>query len=495
MQHSVPAGSGRTTPALGKSIRDLPVSASLHTAVPFIATAALLGAALLTGGDRENVALIMLIVASPAVAWLRLPGDSVRRASSSQFLLVCIAAGLHGLPAAAGVGILGFLLEGAPGRRAGGTRELKRVGLFSGIASVAFAMAASIDPALDSFAILLWMAFAALWLLRRDSGRQALGIRIAVFGWLAIMLLMPVWSAWLPDSTSAYRTAGEPALRFALWFMTIDTALVSLIGLGTLGRAGIRFWQREFLPTFARYSTMAVAAAVGVALFAIAGLFGLVSGLLAFGMASLILRDREMADRKRIATICALSSALDARDPYTKGHSDRVAAYSVAIASRLGWSDKARRELEVAAHLHDVGKIGVPDAILLAPGRLSEEQFAVIRGHAELSAGIVRNVPDFRAVSSIVLQHHERLDGSGYPRGLKAAEIHPAARILGVADSFDAMTSNRPYRSAMSSEQAIEELCRSAGRHYDPDVVDALAELSRTEELDAALRFGYCLTH
>jgi HD-GYP domain-containing protein (c-di-GMP phosphodiesterase class II) len=196
-----------------------------------------------------------------------------------------------------------------------------------------------------------------------------------------------------------------------------------------------------------------------------------------------------------VSTVCVLASALDARDKYTKGHADRVSAYAVVLAEKLGWSGQSRRDLELAAHLHDIGKVGVPDEVLLKPGRFTEDEFAIMKRHSAIGASIVSNSPEVRHVAQTICQHHERIDGSGYPCGLRGEEITPAARILGVADAFDAMTSNRPYRDAMDEQTALGIIQRARGIEFEPNVVDALVDIIEDGDVDAVLEYGYCLTH
>ena len=196
-----------------------------------------------------------------------------------------------------------------------------------------------------------------------------------------------------------------------------------------------------------------------------------------------------------VATLCALTSALDARDPYTRGHSDRVAAYSVAIADMLGWSRRRRRALEIPAHLHDVGKIGISDEILRKPGRFTPDERAVMEGHPVGSWAIVRNVPDLARIATMIRQHHERLDGSGYPDGLAGEAISPEAQIMAVADVYDALTSDRPYRSGVALAGAISEIERGSGVLFSPEVVRALGWLVLHDRIDATLQYAYCLSH
>jgi len=175
-------------------------------------------------------------------------------------------------------------------------------------------------------------------------------------------------------------------------------------------------------------------------------------------------------------TVKALAAAIDAKDEYTHGHSFRVAQYSVTIANKMGLSEKELADLEIAAYMHDLGKIGVPESILGKPGKLSDEEFAQIKMHPVYTDKILQpiNLPDF--IVNAAVHHHERLDGSGYPHGLRGDKISLFARIIAVADVFDALTSDRPYRSAMPVETALEELCKQVDREFDRNVVLALIE-------------------
>jgi putative nucleotidyltransferase with HDIG domain len=180
-------------------------------------------------------------------------------------------------------------------------------------------------------------------------------------------------------------------------------------------------------------------------------------------------------------TLSALSRALDARDNETEGHSLRVADYAVRIARRMGLGDAEVEELKLGALLHDVGKIGVPDAILRKPGRLTEEEWAVMRRHCEFGLEIVRDIPHLSRAADLIRYHHERFDGGGYPHGLWGGEIPLAARIFSVADTLDAMTSDRPYRKGRTFGEALEEIRRCSGTQFDPQVVRALMDLSLSD--------------
>jgi putative nucleotidyltransferase with HDIG domain len=183
-------------------------------------------------------------------------------------------------------------------------------------------------------------------------------------------------------------------------------------------------------------------------------------------------------------TIKALSLAIEAKDNYTRGHSERVAEYSFAIARRLKLPEDQVETIRYMALLHDIGKIGIEEYILNKSGQLTTEEYARIKEHAVIGSNIVKEVEQLGDAYLSVRHHHERFDGAGYPDGLKGDEIPLGARIIAVADTFDAMTSDRIYRNGLSSDNAIAELQRVMGRQLDPSVVKAfLAEIEGQVEI------------
>lgn len=184
------------------------------------------------------------------------------------------------------------------------------------------------------------------------------------------------------------------------------------------------------------------------------------------------------------ATLRALAGALEARDVETRGHCDRVVAYSLRLGDELGLAHDGLIGLEQGALLHDIGKIGVPDHILLKRGSLTEPEWVQMRQHIDHGLRIVSHVDFLRGAVPVVSQHHEKFDGSGYPLALRGDQIHLNARIFAVADAFDAITSDRPYRAAASYEYACQELLRNVGNHFDPQVVEAFLRVSEDEWAD-----------
>jgi putative nucleotidyltransferase with HDIG domain len=180
--------------------------------------------------------------------------------------------------------------------------------------------------------------------------------------------------------------------------------------------------------------------------------------------------------RSYLGTISALYFALEARDPYTRGHSERVFHYCLHVGKRLGLTPAELVNLKYAALLHDLGKIGVPDSILKKPGRLTEDEYRTIKDHPVVGAAILDPVNFLNRAKEIIRQHHEHYDGAGYPDGLKADRINIQGRIIAVVDAFDAMRSDRPYRNARTQQEALAELNQLAGTQFCPECVQAFGE-------------------
>jgi putative nucleotidyltransferase with HDIG domain len=196
-----------------------------------------------------------------------------------------------------------------------------------------------------------------------------------------------------------------------------------------------------------------------------------------------------------VSDLLALSRAIETRDPHSAGHAARVGVMAEVVAERLGWDEANVELLRMGAALHDVGKLRVSERILRKPGPLDADELAEMRRHPEEGALMVAKVRSLRLVVPAVLYHHERWDGSGYPVGIEGEGIPPEARVLAVVDAFDAMTSDRPYRRAMTERLAVAELERCTSMQFDPEVVRVFAEAWRDGSLaDAALDMSRAAT-
>lgn len=186
------------------------------------------------------------------------------------------------------------------------------------------------------------------------------------------------------------------------------------------------------------------------------------------------------------SVIVSLAQTIEARDSTTDGHCHRLARYAVTLGKEVGLSEEELIALEKGGYLHDIGKVGVPDAVLLKPSPLTPEEFEVMKQHTIIGDRLCGELRSLRKVRPIVRHHHERLDGSGYPDGLRGNEIPLLAQVMGVVDVYDALTTTRPYKLAMTPDRAFEELRREAARGWrDPELVEALFRVSRAGGLDA----------
>ena len=185
----------------------------------------------------------------------------------------------------------------------------------------------------------------------------------------------------------------------------------------------------------------------------------------------------EKLEKSYLESIATLRYTVEAKDSYTRGHSDRVSEYSVLIGKKLGLSDLQLRTLQIGGLFHDIGKIGVPDSILLKESKLTDDEYSEIKNHPSIGAHILSNATIFKDIIPIVKHHHERYDGKGYPNMLKGNEIPYLARITAIADSFDAMTSKRSYRDSLPIETVIDEFRKNKGTQFDPELTDIFLDI------------------
>jgi putative nucleotidyltransferase with HDIG domain len=181
-----------------------------------------------------------------------------------------------------------------------------------------------------------------------------------------------------------------------------------------------------------------------------------------------LLERSEMLEVSNRAIIAAFAVSIEARDPHTQGHTMRVTEYAIALARTLGWNKTKLEEVRLGCAMHDVGKIAIPDHVLLKPGKLTDEEFASIKTHPVVGARMIQGIQYLEPARPYILHHHERYDGRGYPDRLEGEQIPPEGRLTAIADAFDAMTSNRIYRSGMGKERALEEIQNGAGKQFDP---------------------------
>jgi HD-GYP domain-containing protein (c-di-GMP phosphodiesterase class II) len=189
----------------------------------------------------------------------------------------------------------------------------------------------------------------------------------------------------------------------------------------------------------------------------------------------------EQASVLRNSVICAFNQLLDLKDLNTGVHSTRLAEWGLRVGQELGLDENTLRNLEVAALLHDIGKVGIPDAILRKPGKLDAEEYALIKKHPDYGWAVLRMLPGFESAALDILHHHESVDGSGYPAGLRSSEIPIVSRIVCVIDAYDAMVSSRPYRKGLPFEEAARRLIASSGTQFDQSVVNSFLPIAQLD--------------
>src|SRR5262249_8675015 len=189
----------------------------------------------------------------------------------------------------------------------------------------------------------------------------------------------------------------------------------------------------------------------------------------------------EQASGMRNSVICAFNQLLDLKDLNTGVHSTRLAEWGLRVGRDLGLDENTLRNLEVAALLHDIGKVGIPDSILRKPGKLDADEYALIKKHPDYGWAVLRRLPGFEHAALDILHHHESVDGTGYPAGLKLSEIPIVSRIVCVIDAYDAMVSSRPYRKGLPFEEAARRLIVSSGTQFDASVVNAFLPIARLD--------------
>jgi hypothetical protein len=300
-------------------------------------------------------------------------------------------------------------------------------------------------------------------------------------------------------SSLAYEAAGSRnagAILAGFVYVTLNNGLLSFAMSLAEGVAWRSVWLERFHWArfhFALFGPLALAATIAYEQIGLLGLvaFTLPPALMILSVRQYLERTAAAVEEIRAAntklrrahrdTIAALSRSMEAKDVYTGGHTERVAAIAVALAQRLGFRNGELEAIEIGALLHDVGKIGIPESILRKAGPLDEAEWAIMRTHPLVSDHILSELELHPIVRQCARSSHERIDGNGYPDGLRGDEIPLPARIVFVADAFDALTSDRPYRAALPLMAALTEIEASAGTQLCPDVVAALRRLWRSD--------------
>jgi putative nucleotidyltransferase with HDIG domain len=265
-----------------------------------------------------------------------------------------------------------------------------------------------------------------------------------------------------------------PAIACALVYYLVNSNLFIMVIHLAEGISIWSIWKNQLKGIIATYIALAPIGFIMAMVYVSIGIWGII---LFFFPLILARRSFELYTKMRkvyLDTIRALAAAIDAKDPYTKGHSERVAEMSLALAQELNLSDKDIENIEYTALLHDIGKIGVADNILGKKSSLTDKEFDKIKEHTVIGAKIIEPVDFLKNSYEAIYHHHEKYNGKGYPDGLKSEDIPLSSRIIAVADAYDAMGSDRPYRKKLNKDKILNELKDQAGKQFDPEVVKAL---------------------
>ena len=286
-------------------------------------------------------------------------------------------------------------------------------------------------------------------------------------------------------ATGEIRELVLPMAACGITYFLIDTFGVSTVVALSQKASAWRVWQRTYLwTTITHLVGFVPLGAIIVVIFMHIGIPGVGLFLVPLMLARYSFKLYTDMRQVHFDTVRALTSAIDASDPYTRGHSERVTHYSVAIARAMRLSERRVQAIEYAGFLHDMGKIGINHEILTKPGSLTEDEWQAMREHPAIGARIVSDLDFLKGAREVVLYHHERYDGKGYPEGLVGNQIPLEARIAKVADAFDAMMSDRPYRTSLGLEKATGELKRGKGTEFDATVVDTFLGLMEKGQFD-----------
>jgi putative nucleotidyltransferase with HDIG domain len=272
-----------------------------------------------------------------------------------------------------------------------------------------------------------------------------------------------------------------PAAICAISYFLINSNLFMIVVSLSEEVSILSVWKNRIKGAIATYIALAPIGFIMALVYTSIGVWGII---LFFFPLFLARRSFELYTKMRkmyLETIRALAAAIDAKDPYTKGHSERVAKIAVVLATELNLPDRDIEDIEYTALLHDIGKIGIDDRILGKSSKLSNEEFKKIKEHPIVGAKIIEPVDFLKNSYKTIYHHHEKYNGSGYPDGLKEKDIPLCARIIAVADAYDAMGSDRPYRKKLSKEKILKEFTEQSGKQFDPQIVNALMLILKRE--------------
>jgi len=272
-----------------------------------------------------------------------------------------------------------------------------------------------------------------------------------------------------------------PAAICAISYFLINSNLFMIVVSLSEEVSILSVWKNRIKGAIATYIALAPIGFIMALVYTSIGVWGII---LFFFPLFLARRSFELYTKMRkmyLETIRALAAAIDAKDPYTKGHSERVAKIAVVLATELNLPDRDIEDIEYTALLHDIGKIGIDDRILGKSSKLSNEEFKKIKEHPIVGAKIIEPVDFLKNSYKTIYHHHEKYNGGGYPDGLKEKDIPLCARIIGVADAYDAMGSDRPYRKKLSKEKILKEFTEQSGKQFDPQIVNALMLILKRE--------------
>lgn len=287
----------------------------------------------------------------------------------------------------------------------------------------------------------------------------------------------------VPIATDEVLSLVFPIALLALVAFGVNTVMVAVGYSLKYGASIAKVWREHFAWSFSAQMSLSVVG-VFVAQVMSIEILGLILFVLPLAVSRQVYSRYVRLRSGYLDTVRSLVGALEAKDLYTRGHSERVSKYAAAIAVSMGMDERQVERIKLAAQLHDLGKVGLSNALLSKPGGLTAHEYLEVRRHPRVGADLVQRVPDLADLVPIIRHHHERYDGAGYESGLSGSDIPLESRILSVADSFDAMTSERAYRSAMTPTEAVQEILSCRGSQFDPEIVDHISAVAAAYETD-----------